>query len=389
MKGLRGQSGYIMSKTFTRLSCVIAACLIAFTAVAQTPAPKAPTPSSEADFRAKRNAWTIGLESGQLEGLYPRLAADIQRSLDDGDNLRVLPMLAYGASSNLEDLLYLRGVDIAFTQSDVFEFFRTQKKIPNLQQRVHYIMRLYNTELHVLARPEIKTFEDLRGKKVSFGPAGNSATLTGPIIFQRLGIELQPLLLDHTSGLEQLKRGEISAIVRVVGKPIDQLAKLPAGTGLHFLAIPGMKLFDDIYTIGELDNKDYPTLIAPGEKVETIAVPTVLAAYNWPRSNDHFRRLDRFTRQMFAKWDKFLVEPSSPKWREVNPAASVPGWTRFSVAEELVKEPVAAGAQTPPTNSDFETFMDQRGGRGPRTKAQREKLFHDFESWRAKQGAAQ
>ena len=109
-----------MSKRFTKLGCIVVTCLTAFSASAQTTTSKAPTPSSEAEFRAKRNEWTIGLESGQLEGLYPRLASDIQRALDDGDNLRVLPMLAYGASSNLEDLLYLRGVDIAFTQSDVF-----------------------------------------------------------------------------------------------------------------------------------------------------------------------------------------------------------------------------------------------------------------------------
>ena len=376
-----------MLKRFIQLSCIFASCFTAITATAQT-ASRAPTQASESVMRAKRNAWTVGLESGQLEGLYPRLAADIQRVLDDGDELRVLPMLAYGASSNLEDLLYLRGVDVAFTQSDVFEYFRTERKIPNLQSRVNYIMRLYNTELHVLAGPDIKSFEDLRGKKVSFGPPGNSATLTGPIILQRLGIDYQPLYLDHTSGLEQLKRGEIAAVVRVVGKPIDQLAKLPAGSGLHFLPIPGMKLFDDIYTIGELTNKDYPSLIGSGEKVETIAVPTVLAAYNWPKANDHFRRLERFTQQLFAKWDKLQVEPSSPKWREVNPAASVPGWTRFSVAEELVKassrEEAPASAKA--SGEDFEAFVGQRRLKGARTKAEKEQLFREFESWRARQG---
>ena len=377
-----------MLKSLLGLGCVLIACLTAFTAIAQAPSTKAPTPASEAVTRAKRNAWTLGLESGQLEGLYPRLASDIQRALDDGDNMRVLPMLAYGASSNLEDLLYLRGVDVAFTQSDVFEYFRTERKIPNLQSRVNYIMRLYNTELHVLAGPDVKSYEDLRGKKVSFGPPGNSATLTGPIILQRLGIEYQPLFLDHTSGLEQLKRGEIAAIVRVVGKPIDQLAKLPAGSGLHFLAIPSMKLFDDIYTIGELGNKDYPTLIAQGDKVETISVPTVLAAYNWPKGNDHYRRLERFTQQMFAKWDKFQTEPSSPKWREVNPSATVPGWTRFSAAEELVKSsaPAEATAPAPARSDEFETFVGRNAISSARTKAQKEQLFRDFENWRSKQG---
>jgi len=375
-----------MLKTIIRLGCVLTTCLTAFTATAQAPASKAPPQLSEAELRAKRNAWTVGLESGQLEGLYPRLAADIQRALDDGDNLRVLPLLAYGASSNLEDLLYLRGVDIAFTQSDVFEYFRTVRKIPNLQARVNYIMRLYNTELHVLAGPDIRSFEDLRGKKVSFGPPGNSATLTGPIILQRLGVEYQPLFLDHTSGLEQLKRGDIAAVVRVVGKPIDQLSKLPAGSGLHFLAIPGMTLFDDIYTLGELTNKDYPTLIAPGEKVETIAVPTVLAAYNWQKGSDKHRRLERFTQQLFAKWDKLQSEPSSPKWREVNPSASVPGWTRFGVAETLVNASAGEAAPSPATSEEFEAFAAQRGSKSARTRAQKEQLFREFEAWRAKQG---
>ena len=379
-----------MPKFSVRLGCMLALCVVACSALAQDIPRIAPNSAvTEADLRARRNAWTVGLESGQLEGLYPRLASEIQKVLDDGDNLRVMPILAYGAASNLEDLLYLRGVDVAFTQSDVFEYFRTQRKIPDLTQRVQYIMRLYNTELHILARPEIKSFEDLRGKKVSFGPAGNSATLTGPIIFQRLGIDVQQLLLDHTTGLEQLKRGDIAAIVRVVGKPIDQLAKLPPGTGLHFLPIPGMKLFDDIYTIGELNNKDYPTLVPPGEKVETIAVPTVLAVFNWPKGSDHYRRVDRFTRQLIGNWDKFLVDPFSPKWREINPAATLAGWTRFSVADEVLKQASMAEAQSPATRSQFETFLSQLGGSAPKTRAQREALFREFLNWRTRQGTAQ
>ena len=379
-----------MPKFSVRLGCMLALCVVACSALAQDIPRIAPNSAvTEADLRARRNAWTVGLESGQLEGLYPRLASEIQKVLDDGDNLRVMPSLAYGAASNLEDLLYLRGVDVAFTQSDVFEYFRTQRKIPDLTQRVQYIMRLYNTELHILARPEIKSFEDLRGKKVSFGPAGNSATLTGPIIFQRLGIDVQQLLLDHTTGLEQLKRGDIAAIVRVVGKPIDQLAKLPPGTGLHFLPIPGMKLFDDIYTIGELNNKDYPTLVPPGEKVETIAVPTVLAVFNWPKGSDHYRRVDRFTRQLIGNWDKFLVDPFSPKWREINPAATLAGWTRFSVADEVLKQASMAEAQSPATRSQFETFLSQLGGSAPKTRAQREALFREFLNWRTRQGTAQ
>ena len=44
-------------------------------------------------------------------------------------------MVSYGAASNLDDLIYLRGVDLAVTQSDVFEYFRTERKTPSLQSR--------------------------------------------------------------------------------------------------------------------------------------------------------------------------------------------------------------------------------------------------------------
>src|SRR5437899_5194161 len=114
-------------------------------------------------------------------------ADELAQVLNDGDNLRIIPMVSNGAASNLDDLLYLRGVDVVMTQSDVFEYFRTQRKTPNLENRIHYIIRLPVSEMHVVARTDIKSIEDLRGKKVNFGPAGSASSLTGTIVFQRLG----------------------------------------------------------------------------------------------------------------------------------------------------------------------------------------------------------
>src|SRR5262245_27974513 len=119
-------------------------------------------------IRQRQNNWTIGVAGGNMDGTYLRFADEIGKVLDDGDELRVLPTISRGAAGNLQDLLYLHGIDIAFTQSDVFEFFQQQQKIPNLENRVQYIVRLPVAELHVTARPEIKTLESLRGKKVVF-----------------------------------------------------------------------------------------------------------------------------------------------------------------------------------------------------------------------------
>src|SRR5436190_14133672 len=240
---------------------------------------------TDAALRVRKNTWTVGVAGGQLSGTYMTLADELAEVLDDGDNLRVIPIVTYGAASNLDDLLYLRGVDVAMVQSDVFEYFRTERKTPNLERRIHYISRLPVSEMHVLAGADIKTIEDLRGKKVSFGPAGSASSLTGTIVFQRLGVQVDQVLIDQQSALQKLRSGEVDALVRVVGKPVDFFTRIPPNSGLHLVPIPYTKTFADYYTVGEFEAKDYPALIAEGEKIETIAVPAVLSVFNWARGS--------------------------------------------------------------------------------------------------------
>ena len=341
MTAARGASG-----SAARMLCAIAA-VIALTLLASVAAvppvkaqviPKSLQPgSAEKDIRETKNAWTVGIVGGLFSGTYMRFAVDLARALDDRDNLRVLPIVSFGAASNLDDLLYLRGVDIAVTQSDVFEYFRTVRKTANLDKRINFIIRLPVSEVHLLARDEIRSIEDLRGKKVNLGPEGSASSLTGAIIFQRLGIQIEQSNFDDATSFEKLKSGELSALVRTVGKPVDGLARIPPNSGLHLIAIPFSKTFSDYYTLSVLSSQDYPTLLPPGQQIDTIAVPAVLAVYNWPNKADRYRKVQRFVERLFENWDKFQRPPYHPKWRDVNLAATVPGWTRFSVAEEMLK----------------------------------------------------
>src|SRR5262245_2331047 len=63
-------------------------------------------------MRAKKNAWTVGVAGGQRSGTYMTFADEMAQVLDDGDNLRVIPVVTYGAASNMDDLLYLRQIDV-------------------------------------------------------------------------------------------------------------------------------------------------------------------------------------------------------------------------------------------------------------------------------------
>jgi TRAP-type uncharacterized transport system substrate-binding protein len=343
----------------------------------------------DADLKERKNAWTVGIVGGLITGSYMRFADEMATVLDDGDNLRVLPIVSFGAASNLDDLLYLRGVDLAITQSDVFEYFRTQRKTPGLDKRVQYILRLPISELHILARDDVKTLEDLRGKKVNFGPAGTGASLTGTIVFQRLGINIEQVLIDQPTALQKLRSGEVDAIVRAVVKPIDFFAKIPPNSGLHFVPIPYTKIFEDYYALGEFTSQDYPTLVAPGERVDTIAVPAVLAVFNWSKSanNDRYRRVERFVQYLFERWDKFQKPPFHPKWRDINLAATVPGWNRWSVAEEMLQKMAAKPKGDDQLSGDFQAYLNTRSDLpAARDPAQRDELYRDFLRWRDKQG---
>jgi len=317
---------------------------------------------SDADLRARKNGWTVGIAGGLLSGTYMRFVDEMASALNDGDNLRILPVVSYGAASNLDDLLYLRGIDAAVTQSDVFEYFRTQRKTANLDSRVQYIIRLPIAELHILARNEVQSLEDLRGKKVNFGPAGTGASLTGTIIFQWLGINVDQVLIDQPTALQKLQSGQVDAIARVIPKPIDFFAKIPQNSGLHLVSIPFSKTFEDFYTLGEFTKQDYPSLLQGQDRVDTIAVPAVLAVFNFSRAKntERYVKVSRFIEYVFNRWDTFQHPPYHPKWRDINLAATVPGWTRFSVAEDQLRKMQTAQRQQQQQEPGFETSLSNQ-----------------------------
>jgi TRAP-type uncharacterized transport system substrate-binding protein len=350
------------------------------------------TGGTDTDVRNRKNMWTVGVAGGLLNGTNMTFADELAKVLDDGDNLRILPVVTYGAASNLEDLLYLRGIDAAVTQSDVFEFFRTQRKINNLETRINYVIRLPTAELHVLARNEVSSLQDLRGKKVNFGKPGTGSSLTGPIVFQRAGVEVEQTSFDDVVAMQKLRSGEIAATLRLVNKPLDPLAKLPANSGLHLVPIPFTKSFEDFYALGEFTQQDYPTLVPPGSTIDTIAVPQVLAVFNWPKNTDRYRKVQRFVEAFFTKFEQFQMPPRHPKWRDVNLAATVPGWTRWSVAEEMLQRLRQANgvAAQPAAAADFAAFLREKGVSGVQPSSdQRDALFREFLQWQqARQGGA-
>src|SRR5262249_48829907 len=186
---------------------------------------------------ALANDWTVGVAGGFFEGTFIRFAVELAKALDDGENLRILPIVSYGGNENINDLLYLKGVDLAITYTDTFELYRKSGRVRNIEQRINYISELLVGEVYFFARPEITSLKDLEGKTVSVGTKGNSSTTTGPIIFEPLGVHPDIVFVNNTIAIEKMRTGEIAAIVSTGGKPNDLFVKIKPEPGFHFLPV--------------------------------------------------------------------------------------------------------------------------------------------------------
>jgi TRAP-type uncharacterized transport system substrate-binding protein len=279
------------------------------------------------------NAWTVGLAGGFLEGAPIRLAAEISRVVDDGDNLHVLPVVTRGAAENLNSLLYLRGIDAAIINSDALDEYKSQ--VPDIQRRLAYVLNLFPSELHIFVRPEIQSLNDLVGKKVNFNTQGTAAAYSGPLIFSRLGLDVEKTFIPHQIALEQMRKGEMemAAVVFITSKPVEAFVRGHWEPGFKFLPVPYESKLEDYYLPAALDATDYPGLIKPGDRVATIAVPTALVAFNWPVNSNRFGRVARFVDHLFSRIDKLQAPGFDPKWKSINLAATVPGLTRFPAAQ--------------------------------------------------------
>lgn len=345
-------------------------------------------PVTRDDFVEEINANTVTVVSGNPNGTYLFLAYDLSAVLDDGNNLRVLPVVGLGGGQNTKDVLYLRGIDMGLMQSAVLRYYeRTGEVGRNIANRLRYITRLYNEEMHLLVAANINSIEELRGKKVNFSDKGSGTEISSRLIFDDLKIEVEEVNMGQGDAFEAIKRGEIAATVLIAGKPSGSYAKLQAGTEFKLLPVPYEGTLQENYLPATLTHEDYPGLIPEGQTVNTVAASAVLGVFNWAPNTERYRRVAKFTQALFKNFDKLLEKPRHPKWKEVNLAATLPGWERFGEAQRLLDETPAqaASSENPKLKQAFDQFLAQASPTGAEniSAEQRDALFRKFLEWQS------
>ncbi len=332
------------------------------------------------------NANTVTLITGTIGGTYVQFGADLASVLDDGNKLRVLPIVGRGSVQSVADILFLQGVDLGIVRSDTLDYLERKGFAKDIKKQFTYVTKLYNEEMQIIAPKSVQSLRDLEGKTVSVDLPNGSTFVTVLTVADRLGIKANWVYVEQRIAMEKLKTGEIDAVIVVGGKPYKSVSSFGNDGRFHLVKVDYEKPLQGDYLPATLTAKDYPNLIAEGEKVDTIAVPALLAAYNWAPNTDRYRKLTQFVDAFFTKFPTFQNPPFHPKWKEVSLSAPLAGWSRFPYAQQWLDshgiEPVA--------RSRFDDFLKQGAATGKLpANTDKEALFRQFKAWEAEQARAQ
>lgn len=347
---------------------------------------------SGAQWREEVNGGTVRIITKGLQCTCSSIASDMSKVLNEMGEIRVLPVLGHGSLQGMADVLYLKGIDLSIVQSDVLAYIKRNNIHPGIENRIRYVTKLYNSELHLVAGEGINRVEDLEGKIVSYDVKGRGSYITAQTVFDSLGVNVKPVNYERDVAIEKIRTGEIAAAFVVTGKPATSMRKVEAGNGLKFLPIEFNDVLLDTYIPTSLTADDYPNLIPPGESIPTIAVGEVMAVFNWQPGTERYVKLERFIDKFFENFGEFKKDVRHPKWKEVNLAATQPGWTRFPPAEKKLAEIMARQerlSQTDTQEDRFARFFNETLGGGSNLSQDRiRELFEQYQRWEARQEAA-
>jgi uncharacterized protein len=271
---------------------------------------------------SKLNQGTIGLLVSQAELLGD--AVRIADKVDHTEGLRVLPILGRGGLQSINDLLFLRGVDVAMVSSDSLAFAHKNDLYTDESKRISYLAKIGNKNVVILARKEFTSLESLAGKRIAIGPLDSDEFVVADVVLGGMGVAFERVSLRGKPAADALASGRIDAAIFSGAASYADLSGITSGSGLHVLQVPFNDILAGAYSPAILSSTDLPGLIPAGTVVETVASALVLAVFDWPLRSERYYKLEKFNRALFANYF-----PSLSKDAATNFLAAVPGWKPY------------------------------------------------------------
>jgi TRAP transporter TAXI family solute receptor len=238
-------------------------------------------------------------------------------------DLTMVPVVTGGSVQNPR-LIGSGEVDIAITNNNL-AVLATKGKGPYKSGVIDIkaVAALHPSVLHmiVLDGSDIKSFEDIKGKRVAVGPAGGGTLGFLNFLLPLHGMSMDdftPSFLSYSDGFSQLSDGNVDAAFALSGFPAGAVMQAAAGNKLRFISFSDGKLDE---ALGK--NGAFKAVEIPADVYSTDSPGTVIGVNNMlvvPSSADADKVYD-ITKAVFDHLEEFKAENANA--RQINPEDSL------------------------------------------------------------------
>jgi uncharacterized protein len=276
------------------------------------------------------HAAALTIATGSAEGTYFKIAQDIKQLVEkDGIPIEIIQT---GGSFDNINLLGGGKVDLAIMQLDVLRFVAEvmlKETGINVLQETRVVLNLYLEEIHVIARDEnIRTLNQLQGKKVSVGPEKSGSALTAEVLLAGFGLKIDAVFDAPEDAVKKLGQGDIDALIFIGGAPVPAFRNLDKS--FHFVALPADSGLEQIYPKKKIEKAVYSW----ADEIETHAVPSVIMTRN-RAENDYASVLQKLVLAILVSKET-LDLTGHPKWKD-SFVRSIMGNAGYQPTNEIIQ----------------------------------------------------
>jgi len=236
-----------MKKKQFRLFMLLSAIALLILAACGTDSSTGSKDSGNGDTASSEKPDYISLLTGGTQGTYYALGGTFADFITKGTGIKTTAEVSQASAANMTALQDGKG-EIAFVQTDI-AYYATEGKLMFDGKKIDTIAALgalypETVQLVTTEASGIKTYADLKGKKVSVGAPGSGTYANAEQLLEIHGLTMDDIKaqnLDFGESTDGLQSGQIDAAFITAGTPTAAVEALNATTKVNIIGVDAGK----------------------------------------------------------------------------------------------------------------------------------------------------
>jgi len=179
--------------------------------------------------------------TGGESGTYYAYGGVLAQYVSSNTDLSVTAVTSDGSQANVQDV-DAGSIQMGFVQSDVMSYaYNGERLFDSPVSSFSVVAALYLEQVQlVTTNPDIKSVEDLAGKKVSIGAAGSGVYFNAIDVLEAYGLseeDISPVYQSFGDSADSLKDGKIDAAFIVAGAPTTAITDLATSGNVYLVSM--------------------------------------------------------------------------------------------------------------------------------------------------------